>query len=198
MVLLSNYLFEFKVIFVYLALMELWKEFEANKLTHSAAHYLVAVHDLLAERGYARCADVSKKLGIARSSASIGLRALLEQKYIKEDSNKFLQLTPTGKHLAQEIIGKKLVLKRFFQDILKVKPYQAEVDTCKIEHLISSETGASLLAFLRFMSSPDGEVRRVLEKFWQLKETCPGIDKCSVCETTCLKEMLPSPLRAVK
>ncbi len=180
--------------------MEVWKEFEANQLTHSAAHYLIAVHDIITEQGYARAADVAKKLGIARSSASLGLHALIEKKYLKEDANKFLQLTPSGQRLAVEIIGKKVVLKRFFQDILKVKPYQAEVDTCKIEHLISSETGANLFDFIRFMSSQDPEVNKVLEKFWKSKEmpqTCPGIDQCPVCETTCLKEWMPAKLHVV-
>lgn len=179
--------------------MEVWKEFEANQLTHSAAHYLVAVHDLIGEQGYARSADIAKKLGIARSSASLGLHALIEKGYLKEDANKFLKLTPKGLQVAKEIIGKKVVLKRFFQDILKVDPYQAEVDTCKIEHLISSETGANLLTFIRFMSSEEPLVKKTLEKFSQLNSaTCPGLENCAVCESTCLKEMLPPKLRAVK
>lgn len=181
--------------------MEIWKEFEANELTHSSAHYLMAVHRLLNEQGYARSADVAKELGIARSSASLGLHLLIDKEYLKEDGNKFLQMTPEGKQLAEEIIGKKVVLKRFFQDILKVKPHQAEVDTCKIEHLISSETGASLLDFIRFMSSEDALVKKVLQKFWQLKTacaTCPGLEHCPVCDSVCLKELLPMKLRAVK
>lgn len=180
--------------------METWKEFEANALTHSAAHYLMAVHHLLNEKGYCRSADVAKELGIARSSASMGIHMLIDKNYLKEDGNKFLQLTPEGKQMAEEIIGKKVVLKRFFQDILKVKPYQAEVDTCKIEHLISSETGASLLAFIRFMSSEEPLVKKTLQKFWQIqiKETCPGLEACPICETTCLRELMPAKLRVVK
>lgn len=178
--------------------MEIWKEFESNELTHSSAHYLMAVHDLLNEQGYVRSADVAKQLRIARSSASLGIHMLIDRGYIKEDSNKFLTLTPEGKQLAEEILGKKVIFKRFFQDILKVKPHQAEIDTCKIEHLISSETGASLLAFMRFMSSNDPTVKKVLEKFMKVKEECPGLDKCPVCSTTCLNELMPTKLHAVK
>lgn len=179
--------------------MEIWKEFEANELTHSAAHYLMAIHDLLNEKGYCRSSDVAKELGIARSSVSMSVHLLIDKGYLKEDDNKFLQLTLEGKKLAREIIGKKVVLKRFFQDILKVKAHQAEVDTCKIEHLISSETGASLLAFIRFMSSEEPLVKKTLQKFWQLKETCPGIENCPICETTCLKELMPQmKLKVVK
>ncbi|MDO8528258.1 MAG: metal-dependent transcriptional regulator [Deltaproteobacteria bacterium] len=184
---------------VWANIMEVWKEFEANQLTHSAAHYLVAVHDILGDQGYVRSADIAKKLGIARSSASMGLHALIEKGYLKEDANKFLKLTPKGQQVAKEIIGKKVVLKRFFQDILKVDPYQAEVDTCKIEHLISSETGANLLTFIQFMSSQDPQVKKVLDKFFQLSNSaaCPGLKSCTVCETVCLKEMLPTKLRVV-
>ena len=178
--------------------MEIWKEFESNELTHSSAHYLMAVHNLLNNKGYCRSADVAKELGIARSSASMGIHQLISKEYLKEDENKFLQLTVEGKRLAEEIIGKKVVLKRFFQDILKVKPHQAEIDTCKIEHLISSETGASLLAFIRFMSSEDSQVKKTLEKFWGLEENCPGLENCSVCETTCLKDLMPTKLKIVK
>lgn len=180
--------------------MEIWKEFEANELTHSSAHYLMAIHNLLNEQGYARSSDVAKELGIARSSASMGIHLLIDKNFLKEDANKFLQLTAEGKRMAEEIIGKKVVLKRFFQDILKVKAHQAEVDTCKIEHLISSETGASLLSFIRFMSSDDPLVKKALQKFWQIqcKEICPGIEACPVCETTCLLELMPAKLKVVK
>lgn len=181
-------------------MVEIWKEFEANELTHSAAHYLMAAYNLLNEKGYCRSADVAKDLGIARSSASMGIHMLIDKNYLKEDTNKFLQLTAEGKKLAEEIIGKKVVLKRFFEDILKLKPHQAEVDTCKIEHLISSETGASLLTFIRFMSSDDPVVKKTLQKFWQLqnKETCPGLENCPICETTCLRDLMPAKLKVVK
>lgn len=180
--------------------MEIWKEFEANELTHSAAHYLMAVHALLNDKGYCRSADVAKELGIARSSASMSIHMLMDKGYLAEDNNKFLKLTVEGKRLAEEIIGKKVILKRFFQDILKVKAHQAEVDTCKIEHLISSETGAGLLGFIRYMSSDEPLVKKTLQKFWQLqtRESCPGLKNCPVCETTCLRELMPAKLKLIK
>ena len=177
--------------------METWKEFEANELTHSATHYLFAVHDLIKDQGYARVTDVARELGIARSSSSLGLKNPIEKGFLKEDNNKFIHLSPMGKSCVEEIIGKKVVLKRFFQDILKVKPHQAEIDTCKIEHLISSETGANLLHFIRLMSSNDPLVQQALKKFWELKSSCPGPNQCSICEETCLTEVIPPKLRAL-
>ncbi|MBI4367089.1 MAG: metal-dependent transcriptional regulator [Deltaproteobacteria bacterium] len=172
-------------------MVEVWKEFEANELTHSMAHYLMAVRDLLSEQGYARMTDIARKLNIACSSVSIAIRALAEKGFVKEDQNKFIRLTDKGRRIADEILGKKIILRRFLEDILHVKPHQAEVDTCKIEHLISSETGAKLLSFLKFMTSDNELVVRVLKAFWGHREACEGIGKCAVCFDTCLKEMMP-------
>lgn len=177
---------------------EVWKEFEANELTHSMAHYLTAVRELIAAHGYCRITDVAKKLNIARSSASIGLRALIDKSFIKEDENKFVFLTEKGEKLAGEIIGKKVVMQRFLEEILLVRPDQAEIDTCKIEHLISSETGAKLLDFLRFMASDHADARAVLKAFWSSRPSCEGPGKCPICHDTCLRESMPIPIESAK
>ena len=42
--------------------MDSWKEFEQNAVSHSAAHHLVAIAELLSEYGYARVSDVARLL----------------------------------------------------------------------------------------------------------------------------------------
>lgn len=175
--------------------MEVWKEFEANELTHSAAHYLIAVRDLTSEQGYCRITDVAKKLNIARSSASIGIHALTDKGFFKEDANKFVRLTTKGEEIAAEIVGKKVVLRRFLEEILLVKSHQAEIDTCKIEHLISSETGSKLLDFLKFMNSDDPCVQQVMKAFWSGRTECDGPGQCPICNDTCLREAMPTPIK---
>ena len=49
---------------------EVWKEFEDNALTHRAAHYLMTIHGLLQDLGYARVTDIAKRLNITRGSCS--------------------------------------------------------------------------------------------------------------------------------
>lgn len=178
--------------------MEVWKEFEANELTHSAAHYLIAVRHLVTEHGYARVTDVAKKLNIARSSASIGLHTLIDKGFVKEDENKFVRLTPKGEKITAEIAGKKVVLRRFLEEILLVKPHQAEVDTCKIEHLISTETGAKLLDFLKYMTSDNKQAKQVLTAFWSSRPECDGPGNCPVCGDTCLRDSMPIPIKKAK
>src|SRR2546425_11286984 len=56
--------------------METWKEFEANELTHSAAHHLLAIYEVgLEYGGGARGSGIPRPLCITRGSGSIHLRA---------------------------------------------------------------------------------------------------------------------------
>ena len=49
---------------------EVWRAYEENEVTHSAAHYLMAVYELKAQHGYARVSDVAKHLQITKGSVS--------------------------------------------------------------------------------------------------------------------------------
>jgi DtxR family transcriptional regulator, Mn-dependent transcriptional regulator len=128
--------------------MDIWKQFEENNITHSAAHHLLAIKALREERGYARVTDVARHLNITVGSASTNLKGLKNKKLIIEDDNRFLQLSDEGERLAVAVIARKKVFKAFLIKVLKVDETQAEVDACKTEHLLSAETGRRLHEFL--------------------------------------------------
>jgi len=125
----------------------IWKKFEENNITHSAAHHLLAILELREKRGYARVTDVAKDLNITTGSASINLKALKAKNLIVEDENKFLSLSEEGEAIARAVLLRKNILYSFLVNILKVSPEQAEIDSCKTEHLISAETAKKLQEF---------------------------------------------------
>lgn len=127
--------------------MDIWKKFEENNITHSAAHHLQAILELREKRGYARVTDVARDLNITTGSASINLKALKGKGLILEDENKFLSLSPEGEAIARAIHMRKNILQNFLEKILQVTPEQAEIDACKTEHLISAETAKKLQDF---------------------------------------------------
>jgi DtxR family Mn-dependent transcriptional regulator len=127
--------------------MEIWKKFEENNITHSAAHHLLAILELREKRGYARVTDVAKELSITTGSASINLKSLKAKSLIVEDENKFLSLSSEGEAIARAVHLRKNILNDFLVHILKVSPEQAEIDSCKTEHLISAETAKKLQEF---------------------------------------------------
>ena len=128
---------------------DVWKQFEENDITHSAAHHLLAIMELRAKRGYARVTDVAKELNITTGSASTNLKSLKLKGLIVEDDNKFLNLSPEGDNLAKAIVFRNELIREFFEKVLRVSTEQAEIDACKIEHLVSAETSAKLEKFLK-------------------------------------------------
>ncbi len=128
---------------------DVWKKFEENNITHSAAHHLLAVQELRNERGYARVTDVAKYLNITTGSASTNLKNLKQKGLIEEDDNRFLNLSEQGAALAEAVVNRKKLFFEFLTDILGVNPEQAEIDACKTEHLISGETAGKLKSFLK-------------------------------------------------
>jgi len=162
---------------------ETWKQFEATELTHSSFHHLWAIHELLKVNGYARSTDVSKHLNISRGSASITLKKLKEKGYLDEDQNKFFHLTDISKKLINATLVNRRAFKKFFNDVLGLDEQTSLEDACKIEHLVSGETAASLIKFLEFFTNNKGldNFGKELSKY---KMKCTT--NCEICESECI------------
>ena len=133
---------------------DVWKQFEENKITHSAAHHLIAVRELRETRGYARVTDVARFLNITTGSASTNLKNLKSKGLIIEDDNRFLDLSEEGSQLAEAVLARKQIFYSFLIDVLDVSQEQAEIDACKTEHLISAETASKLEKFIQQQKAP--------------------------------------------
>lgn len=166
---------------------ETWKEFDHNVITHSAAHHLMAVGDLVAKLGYARVSDVARELSITRGSVSISLRPLKDSGLIVEDENKHLRLSEKGRQLVSAIKTKRLVFQRLLADLLGVDPIQAEIDACKIEHLVSNESARRMVSFLKYMDSNTGRVREFFSGWSAFDPSCgQSPSACPSCKDGCM------------
>ncbi len=162
---------------------QVWKEFEVNEVTHSMAHYLMAIQDLLKSQGYARVTDVARELEITPGSASVSLKALKAKGYVSEDKNRFLGLTEEGERIAHDVHLTHRSFMYFFQNLLGVAEEQANIDSCKIEHLVSAETREKLLTFLRYATEDKNKIAKAFrEGFLDFHAECPGVEACDICE----------------
>lgn len=148
---------------------EVWKEYESNEISHSVAHHLAAIYELMSDQGYARVSDVARALDITRGSASLTLKALKEKGLVLEDHNKFLKLSEEGQGIVDSILGNRAIVIKFLRDVLHLSDHQAEIDACKVEHLLSPETGLQLLHFVKFLFSDDPVAQQFLTEFWSRK-----------------------------
>lgn len=171
--------------------MDTWKEFEANELTHSAAHHLLAIYDVgLAYGGWARVSDIARQLNITRGSVSINLRALKKRGWVETDDHHLVKLTAQGLKAARSVMAKRFILKAFLSDVLGIPDAQAEIDSCKVEHLISHSTGQRLAQFLRFLASGAPATHDLAARFQRFHGHCPKSRTCDVCKGHCLMDEL--------
>lgn len=163
---------------------KIWKQFENNPLTHSAAHYIMAINHLLKEQGYARVTDVAERLGITRGSCSLSLKPLKRRGLVLEDKNKFLQLSDDAQIMAQHIDTNESLLEMLFTDVLGVSRDQAEIDACKMEHLLSPEVSAKLAVFIKYIKAKPPTVTSFLKELGGRDLDCTDDPRdCEICGT---------------
>ena len=173
--------------------MDFWKAFDRNPITHSAAHHVVAIADLIEEFGYARVSDVARLLQITRGSVSVTLKNLKHRGLVTEDERRFLGLSEEGQRIARAVRARKRVMIKLFMDVLGVEREQAEIDTCKIEHLSSASTAGRVIRFLRFIQSDAPEALAFREAFRAFDGDCGHDPKAwPCCDDVCLAEMISS------
>ena len=166
-----------------------WKAFEDNRITHSVAHYLMAIEKLLSDNGYARVTDVAGFLKITRGAASVALSQLKERGLIKEDPNRFLLLTEEGKLISGKINRNYFLLYRFFHTVLGTTSEQAREDACKAEHLLSGATSEALLQLLQVLYSEPDMLNRLMDLMKYGNRSCDSGNSCWQCQQfkECLK-----------
>ncbi len=167
--------------------MKTWKQFDHNVVTHSAAHHLMAIDDLIQRLGYARVSDIARQLNITRGSVSISLQPLKKSAMILQDENRHLRLSEQGQALVDAIKTKRHIVQRLFVELLGMDSQQAEIDACKLEHLVSNETARRLISFLRFTDSKPQVTDKFLAAWQSFDPSCRRQPReCPSCDTDCM------------
>ena len=155
-----------------------WRAFDSNDITHSAAHYLMAIDTLRESQGYARVTDVAEMLSISRGAASLAISQLKKRGWVEEDPHRFLLLSRRGARMAAQVKHNFRILSRFFEEVLAVTPDVALADACKMEHLVSTETKRRLVWLMRYILSDPERAAVVHEAMKCFKPGCELTDDC--------------------
>ncbi len=129
-----------------------------GKLTPSLEDYLEAVA-LLQEKGeVARVKQIGQTLEVRMPSVIAALDRLSKDGFVEHERYGYVKLTPQGAEIAQDVVRRHELLRRFLMEILDVDPETAKKDACKMEHIISPVTQDRLVKFLEFIENcPRGE-----------------------------------------
>lgn len=107
------------------------------KLSASIEDYLETIYEQLEKSNRIKAIDIAKKLNISRASVTEALQKLAQKEYIIYEKNPPIELTEKGNEIAKEVMHKHRILCDFFTKILKIDHEEAEINACRIEHVIT-------------------------------------------------------------
>jgi len=108
-------------------------------LQESGEMYLEAILVLSRKQNFVRSVDVSEYLGYSKPSVSRAVGLLKNGEYITVDPNGGLNLTESGRQIAEKIYERHTLLSELLVR-MGVSEETAAADACKLEHVISDES----------------------------------------------------------
>ncbi|MCR5260548.1 MAG: metal-dependent transcriptional regulator [Candidatus Gastranaerophilales bacterium] len=111
------------------------KTYENNSA--SKEDYLELIYELSQDNANFKAVDIANKMNISRASVSEALKKLSEQGYIVYEKYKQAALTAKGLETAKKVLNKHNVLCKFFKEYLNLSEEEAQINACRIEHVIT-------------------------------------------------------------
>jgi DtxR family Mn-dependent transcriptional regulator len=121
-----------------------------KKISASLEDYLEAIYKIIEEKQGVKAVEVSRRLGVGRSSVTEALKTLAEKKLVNYGRYDVISLTYAGEKIAEKVILKHKVLYEFFTEILGVDENLAQENACVIEHVITEDILKRLISFIEF------------------------------------------------
>lgn len=110
-----------------------------SKIRESGENYLEAILEIGKQCGEVRCMDLVRHFNISRASVSRAMNVLKSENMITMEPYGDIKLTNEGFIRASEISYKHNTIKAFLINILHMDHDIAEIDACKIEHVVSND-----------------------------------------------------------
>jgi DtxR family Mn-dependent transcriptional regulator len=122
-------------------------------LTPAMEDYLELMLKLKQENKVVRVRDIAKGLNVKMPSVTAMLSNLAKKNLITHGKYEYAELTNHGLKKARDAQRKHETLFNFLTKVLKVDGRQADIDSCRMEHMISAVTLKKLTEFIGFMES---------------------------------------------
>lgn len=111
--------------------------------------YLETVYILENNHGHAHGVDIAKHLGVSKPSVTKAIKNLKDQGLVNTQKYGTITLTEKGREISAEIYNNHQILELFLEHSLKLSPYEASMNACKIEHVVSEEMLEAIKSYLK-------------------------------------------------
>lgn len=109
------------------------------KIFESAEDYLEMILVIKRKKGSVRSIDIAREMNFSKPSVSIAMKKLKEDELITIGEGHEIDLTPTGKEIAERIYERHVIISQILMK-LGVEETTAVKEACRIEHVISQDS----------------------------------------------------------
>jgi len=124
---------------------------EQAELSATLEDYLEAISRLTVEKGAARVRDIARALSVHKSTVTSALRSLAEKALVNYTPYEMTTLTDKGRRVADEIVRRHEVIRRFLSEVLLVENETAAANACRMEHVMDTDVLRRLSLFAEFV-----------------------------------------------
>lgn len=118
------------------------------KLRDSQENYLETIYVLTMQKEVlVRNVRIAEALGISKSSATVMLRHLSEEGYVKRTREGIYTLTETGEKIARKVYDRHCYFSLLLQKS-GVEKATAEAEACRMEHILCDESFEKIKRYL--------------------------------------------------
>lgn len=139
--------------------------FRDTGLSSHMEDYVEAIVMLSAENRVVRVKDIAAKLCITMPSVSAALVKLKEMGLIDYEKYGYVTLTERGRELAERVLMRHNCLIAFFTTLLQMGDEAAEIEACRVEHVLQSDTCDKIRRLLDFFQSEERSNQEWVDRF---------------------------------
>ena len=119
---------------------------QSQNIGKSKEDYLEAILMQIDKNGACRVTDVANQLGFSKPSVSVALKKLEDDGYVEKCDWRVV-LTEKGEIIARRMLDKHHTFYKLFVH-MGIDDVVAEHEACQVEHIISDDSFARIVAYL--------------------------------------------------
>ena len=146
-------------------------------LTDTLENYLASIYENQINNGYARVKDISNVLSIKHTSVIEALKKLQEAGFVIYEKRGFIRLTQKGINKSKKIFQRRMLIKRFFNDLVDIDVETSNEIATRVEHVTSDLLLNRMEQFIDFFQE-NPEIKGKLDNY--LKEGCKNTENLLV------------------
>lgn len=123
------------------------------KLTGSLEDYLEAIYLISKSKNEVRVTDIALFMNLSKPSVNKAVINLKDNELLEHEKYGLIKLTEKGYKMAKEIFFRHETLMNFLVQTLGIERETAEIEACKMEHIISHQTLDKMVAYMNCINN---------------------------------------------